>query len=629
MNVVVCVKQVPRSEALALGPDGRLARDGVAVEMSAYCRRALAKGIELAKATDGRCVVVSLGPPAAAGMLREALACGADEAVLVSDPAFAGSDTLVTARALAAAIAAVLGAEGPLDLVLVGRASLDAETGQVGPQLAELLDLPFASAVRELELDLAHGTARVRCELDDGTADLTVAVPAVLAMAERSCSPARAQPGALEAVDPARVRRLRAADLASPGPWGADGSPTRVEAVEAVAPTRAGKVLTGEVGEQVDAALELLAARGALDPPGGSPASSPQAAPDHSARGGLAAGATWPAADLGDPGGRDRPGGAGGTAVAVAVLLEPDRARVAAELLGAAARLAPRLGGCVVAVGCGSQPAGSGSAEGADAVLELVGSAVAEDVAATLSSWVSEAQPAVVLAPATSWGREVAARLAARLGAGLVGDVVDLDVVDGRLRGIKPACAGGLLATVAVTSQVQLATVRPGALAVPPPRETSGAVPRQTRPSERRGRVTTESRWRDDGADALERASVVVGVGLGVSPDDYGAVRRLARRLGAEVGATRKVTDRGDLPRARQIGITGRNLAPRLYLALGVAGSPNHLSGVARAGTVVAVNLDPSAPALAASDIGMVADWRDVVAVLLDRLGEDGPAASR
>jgi electron transfer flavoprotein alpha subunit len=110
-----------------------------------------------------------------------------------------------------------------------------------------------------------------------------------------------------------------------------------------------------------------------------------------------------------------------------------------------------------------------------------------------------------------------------------------------------------------------------------------------------------------------------------VPPEGYGEVRRLARRLGAEVGATRKVTDLGHLPRSRQIGITGRNVAPRLYLALGVGGSSNHLAGVRRAATVVAVNVDPSAPALAGCDVGIVGDWREVVAALLWRLGDGGP----
>ena len=125
-----------------------------ALEMNPYCRRAVAEGVTLARETGGTCTVVTLGPPSAEDVLREAVAWGADDGLHACDPAFAGSDTLATARALAA----VLRAAGPFDLVLLGRNSIDGETGQVGPELAELLDLPFASGVRRLQ-DLGAGLA--------------------------------------------------------------------------------------------------------------------------------------------------------------------------------------------------------------------------------------------------------------------------------------------------------------------------------------------------------------------------------------------------------------------------------------------------------------------------------------
>lgn len=162
MDIAVLIKQVPAPESLELGPDGRLVRTGVELEMNAYCRRAVTTGARLAKETGGRSVAITLGPPSAEDALREAVAWGVDEGILVTDPALAGSDTIATARALAAVLALV----GPFDLVLAGRNSIDADTGQVPPQVAELLDLPFAPGVRSLELD--GSSVRVRSELDDG-----------------------------------------------------------------------------------------------------------------------------------------------------------------------------------------------------------------------------------------------------------------------------------------------------------------------------------------------------------------------------------------------------------------------------------------------------------------------------
>ena len=153
--------------------------------MNAYCRRAVAHGVTLARETGGTCTVLTLGPPSAEDVLREAVAWGADDGLHVCDEAFAGSDTLATARALAAA----LERSGPYDLVLVGRNSLDGETGQVGPELAELLGLPFADGVKALED--CGGRLRLELELDDGMQQVEVELPAVLSVAERLCDPCK------------------------------------------------------------------------------------------------------------------------------------------------------------------------------------------------------------------------------------------------------------------------------------------------------------------------------------------------------------------------------------------------------------------------------------------------------
>ena len=139
LRIASLAKQVPLAESFRL-EKGRLVRHGVDLEMNAYCRRAVAEGVALAQTTGGTCTVVTLGPPSAEDVLREGVAWGATSGLHVSDPAFAGSDTLATARALAAALRVA----GPFDLVLLGRNSIDGETGQVGPEVAALLDLPFA-----------------------------------------------------------------------------------------------------------------------------------------------------------------------------------------------------------------------------------------------------------------------------------------------------------------------------------------------------------------------------------------------------------------------------------------------------------------------------------------------------
>ncbi|HEU5302815.1 MAG TPA: FAD-binding protein [Acidimicrobiia bacterium] len=599
MRIATLVKQIPAFEEMRLGPDGRLARAGLELEMNPYCRRAVSQAVELAAAVgDGTVTVFTLGPPSAEDVLREAIAWGTEnavavDAVLITDPAFAGSDTLATAKALAAAITR----EGPFDLVLLGRNSVDADTGQVGPELAELLDLPFATGVRHLSVK--GSTFHLRCEHDDGWVQLEVDQPLVASCAERLIDPCKVPPEGRATVDPEMIRVVDAHDL-GPGPWGADASPTRVGPVRVHEVEREQVVLTGSPEEQVRAAVRRLQERNALVDPEED------------------AGAILRVCD---PVG-DGPGAGPSVGPNVGVVLEPDRAHTARELLGAAAGLAREIGGRVSALTLEAPRAAVLGSWGADEIVAVEGDLVEEDVARVVAEWGADPAAWAILAPSTAWGREVAGRAAARLGAGLTGDAVGLEVgrdADaGRLVAWKPAFGGQLVAAILTSSPVQMATVRAGVLPSLAPRSRTASV--RTVTARPRGRVTVLARTRDDDLDSLAEARAVVGVGQGVAPDDYRRLDPLLSVLGAELGATRKVTDQGWLPRARQIGITGRTIAPRIHVAIGTSGKFNHMVGVRAAGTVLAINPDPDALVFQVADIGIVGSWTDVVPLLVDEI---------
>lgn len=588
LEIAALVKQVPVPETLSLGPDGRLEREGAELELNPYCRRAISKGVELARDTGGSCTVITLGPPQADDVLREAIAWGADRGIHLCDPAFAGSDTLATARALSAA----LHREGPFDLVLVGRNTIDGDTGQVGPEVAELCDLPFATGVRELALDGRR--LDLRLEHDDGWQQVSLELPAVLSVAERLCEPCKVPPEGRAGVDAALITLHRASDL-GPGPWGQEGSPTVVGSVRTHPHDRASKVLEGTVAQQVAEAMAMLETRGALSA-GLRPETGAEELAELAARSVVDGSPAVPSGRV------------------VATIVEPGRPQVARELTGAARRLAAEVGAESVAIECGA--AASTPTLAVDRVVELVGEPVPEDVADAVVTWCREESPWVVLAPSTAFGREVAARTAAALGAGLVGDAIGVDVVDGVLVAAKPAFSGALVADITCTSSTQLVTVRPGVLTAAPETPGAAAPRRTTRALEQRGRVTIHAGQRDDDLEVLARAEVVIGVGTGVTPDEYGDLSPLAALLGAELAATRKATDKGWAPRSRQVGITGRSIAPRLYVAIGLSGKFNHMVGVRAAGTVVAINPDRAAPVFGFADVGIVGDWHEVVPAL-------------
>ena len=600
LRVLALAKQIPVFENMKLGRDNRLVRDGLDLHMNDYCRRGVAQGLQVARASGGTLSVLILGPPSADTVCREAIAFGADAGFHVTDPAFAGSDTLATARALAAAVEHL----GPFDLILAGRNSVDAETGQVPPQLAELLGLPFACGVRRLRL--AGERLSLLLEHNDEWLDAELELPALLSCAERLIDPCKIKdPVVWAGVDAGRIRAIGADEL-GPGPWGAAASPTSVGPIWTLKIDRRGEMLAGTLAKQTDRAIAVLNERGALSAAG---------APDVARGSGLAV---------------DLPaGGSGGPAVGV--LIEPARDRHTRELLGAAARLAAAIGGHVVALG----PAAGAElgSFGADAVRRITaagpgagatpgdghGGLTEEDIAAAVGDWADGVPPWAILAPSTAWGREVASRMAARLGAGLTGDAVGLSCEAGRLIADKPAFGGYVVAAIKCSSAVQMATVRAGVLGLPEPRRAP-EVPVTEITVTPRGRLRVLRRRRDDDGDQLAHAEVVIGVGVGVDVADYERLRADARKIGAELCATRKVTDVAAMPRARQVGITGHTISPRLYIAIGLSGKFNHTVGVRSSGSIVAINPDPGAPIFDWCDVGFTADWREVFDELIPRL---------
>jgi electron transfer flavoprotein alpha subunit len=594
LRVAVLVKQIPAFEAMALGPDGRLVREGLPLEMNAYCRRAVAFATELVTAGGGEVTIFTLGPPPAEDVLREGIAWCLDRGVdargvHVCDPAFAGSDTLATSMALAATLHRLAEEAGaPWDLVLLGRNSVDADTGQVGPELAQLLGLPFAQGVREVTLE--GDDLRLRLEHDDEWVDVDLDLPAVLTCAERLLDPAKVPPEGREAVPADLLRRWSAAELGE-GPWGQEASPTVVGETRVLEVDRLRKRLDGPVAAQVAEAMAILDDRGALDPSI-------------------------------DPATVEQVPVTGGDGPLVAVVAEPGRHRLTRELLGAAARLAAELGGHVTVLGQHLADDLPLSAWGADHVVVLDAEVVLppeEDVAAAVAAWVEAERPWALLAPGTLWGREVASRLAAALGAGLTGDAVGLAVDAGRLLAWKPAFGGLLVAGITSSSAVQVTTVRPGVLGEHQERP-EGGLTTESLPVPALSRVRVVGREREDLVDALEAADAIVGVGQGVPPERYPELDPLLEVLGAQLGATRKVTDNGWLPRALQIGITGHSVSPRLHVAVGTSGKFNHTVGIRGAGTVLAIGNDPDAPLWDHCDVGITADWADAVPLLVEAL---------
>ena len=296
------------------------------------------------------------------------------------------------------------------------------------------------------------------------------------------------------------------------------------------------------------------------------------------------------------------------------------------ELLGQASALAAQGGGRVTAAALAPVPQPQALfAAGADRLLlgegmpsQALDGALAEGLAALCRRYC----PDMLLLGATGLGRSLAPRVAALLDTGLTADCTGLALDDsGRLLQTRPAFGGHLMATILCPDRrPQMATVRPRVFPAPAPRAFPGGETLRVALPPIQEKVRLLERLPAPGGEDPEKADIVVAVGNGIGGDDRLAMaRELARRLGGALAATRPLVDAGRLPYPAQVGQTGKTVAPKFYLALGISGAIQHLAGV-RAGTLIAVNADPDAPIFAQADLALVADCGDFLREMLQRL---------
>ena len=227
MHVVVCVKQVPDSTNVRINPKtNTLMREGVESIINPFDEYALEEGLRLKDAVGAKVTVVSMGPPQATVVLREALARGADDAFLVSSRAFGGADTLATSYTIAQAIKTACGGATP-DLVLFGKQAIDGDTAQVGPGVSEFLNVPLVTYVKALSV--TGNTYRVTSVMDDGEHVIEGSFPAVMTVLKEASTPRFAPlAGAMRAAKAPITVLDEKAVSADPIRIGLKGSPTKV-----------------------------------------------------------------------------------------------------------------------------------------------------------------------------------------------------------------------------------------------------------------------------------------------------------------------------------------------------------------------------------------------------------------
>jgi electron transfer flavoprotein alpha subunit len=294
--------------------------------------------------------------------------------------------------------------------------------------------------------------------------------------------------------------------------------------------------------------------------------------------------------------------------------------KAALEAVAAGRRLADAVSGRCIAVVAGSAIAALAEAcakHGADEVLVADHADLAayqcEPYRDALLAATARSTPDAVLLPATAMGLDLAPRLAARLDVGLLTDVVEIGIADGKFVARRPVYAGKAYATATLATKPAVVTLRPNVFPLVEAPRPVVATPLPVTLTPPRAKLVRLERSEGAPLDVAE-AAVVVSGGRGLKgPEHFALVAALAEALGGAVGASRAVVDAGWIPHAHQVGQTGKTVAPKLYIACGISGAVQHLAGMSSSKVIVAINKDPDAPIFKHATYGVVGDLFEVV----------------
>jgi electron transfer flavoprotein alpha subunit len=290
------------------------------------------------------------------------------------------------------------------------------------------------------------------------------------------------------------------------------------------------------------------------------------------------------------------------------------------EALSVGRKLASAAGGDLVAFTNDAAAAAEAGRYGAAKVYVTdAGAYTTEAYTDALARVVQDVQPSVVLFAGTSNGRDLAPRLAARVGAGVASDVDQLEWTGGKLRARRPVYSGKAFATVEVTSTPAIATTRPNAF---PAEESAGGGAEVVNQPAGTSRVKiVETKMPEAGELTIAEADIIVSGGRGLKEaSNFSYIRDLAQAIGGAVGASRATVDAGWIDHQHQVGQTGRVVSPTLYIAAGVSGAIQHLAGMSSSKHIVAINKDPEAPIFRVADLGVVGDLFQILPALTEEV---------
>jgi electron transfer flavoprotein beta subunit len=255
MNIIVCIKQVPNTTDVKIDPvTNTLIRDGIESMINPFDAYAIEEAVRLKERFGGKVTVITMGPPQAENALKEAISLGCDEAILVSDRKFAGSDTWATSYTLSCAIRKA----GAFDVIICGKQASDGDTAQVGPGISTHLDIPQVTYVKKIE-EISSNKAKVERMTEEGYDIVETPLPCLFTVVKEINTPRLPSLKGMMRAKSAKILKWTAEEIkADPKSIGLDGSPTRVVKIFTPPPRKGGEIIKGETPDIARELVELL-----------------------------------------------------------------------------------------------------------------------------------------------------------------------------------------------------------------------------------------------------------------------------------------------------------------------------------------------------------------------------------
>jgi electron transfer flavoprotein alpha subunit len=632
LTIISLIKQVPLPTEMRMGEDGLMDRTKAKSIINIDCQFGLEAGLQLKKQyPDARMIACSMGPQSFEVALRTAISMGYDEAYLLSDRKLGGSDTFATGMAIATMLKHLGFSKDSKEpfVVLAGRQTSDGDTAHVPSQVAENLGIPQATFVETIKPD-GKGNVIARRIIEGGYQMLQLPMPLLVSLTPTGIPPRKPSlVGAIKARN-SKITVLSVDDINLTSPKiGISGSPTIVAHVENIVSERPPIVLAEGHNEStlVDNLIEDIKK-------GGNVLVKKEAKEKK-----VVERPNFPVVDI-------REGAKG--IITWAEITNGNIARPSLELLTPARKLANELGNdtkiTTVIIGKNIEHLAPTLIEhGSDEVIIVENEKLEEYLVLPFSDIITQIinvrKPEIALFAATTAGRELAPRIGSKTGSGVTADCTGLEIgeyinkkkemiVSPILHSRRPTYGESKLATILGFVFPQISTARAGTFQVPTREEGRQGIISKFEPtlSEEDFRASIIETVRGEGGlQSLFEAEVIVAGGRGTTDDGLELIKKLAEALKeqgvkAEWACSRVVVDEGFAEYARQIGQTGKTVRPKVYVAVGISGAIQHISGIKESGKVIAIDHNPKASIFHNADFGIVGEYQDIVPELIDRV---------